>query len=295
MPTDMTTGTPADRVAVDLLDPDQVSEQDAVEVHRVIAAATAADLPGDPVPTVEEIVGRLRARRTDRRRLRWVARTDKGIVGQILVGLPDLDNPHLGLVNLTVHPEHRRHGIGSALLRTAVDTLAAEGRRTLLGEAHGGSAGEAFCRALGLRPVQTLRRSLLRLADVDWAEVEAAATAAHSGYRLEAWVGRCPDELVDRFAAAKAAMNDAPTDDMDFSDLVYNATTLRQDEEQFRSMGREYRVLAAVHQASGEVAGFTEVAVRRDPACPVCGDEPTISEYIDYVEFCSRGAHAPTP
>ena len=41
--------------------------------------------------------------------------------------------------------------------------------------------------------------------------------------------------------------------------------------------------------------GFTEVAVRRDPACPVCGDEPTISEYIDYVEFCSRGAHAPTP
>ena len=32
---------------------------------------------------------------------------------------------------------------------------------------------------------------------------------------------------------------------------------------------------------------FDEVAVRRDPACPVCGDEPTITEYIDYVEFCS--------
>ena len=33
-------------------------------------------------------------------------------------------------------------------------------------------------------------------------------------------------------------------------------------------------------------ASFTEVAVRRDPACPVCGDEPTITEYVDYVEFC---------
>jgi sulfur-carrier protein adenylyltransferase/sulfurtransferase len=32
---------------------------------------------------------------------------------------------------------------------------------------------------------------------------------------------------------------------------------------------------------------FTEVQIRRDPACPVCGDEPTIRDYIDYVEFCA--------
>jgi sulfur-carrier protein adenylyltransferase/sulfurtransferase len=38
---------------------------------------------------------------------------------------------------------------------------------------------------------------------------------------------------------------------------------------------------------------FTEVALRRDPACPVCGEEPTITEYIDYVEFCAgTGVHA---
>ena len=33
---------------------------------------------------------------------------------------------------------------------------------------------------------------------------------------------------------------------------------------------------------------FDEVAIRRNPDCPVCGDHPTITEYIDYVEFCSR-------
>jgi sulfur-carrier protein adenylyltransferase/sulfurtransferase len=38
-------------------------------------------------------------------------------------------------------------------------------------------------------------------------------------------------------------------------------------------------------------ATFTEVALRRDPACPVCGDSPTITEYVDYVEFC-QGVHA---
>ncbi|HET9287235.1 MAG TPA: molybdopterin-synthase adenylyltransferase MoeB [Gaiella sp.] len=37
---------------------------------------------------------------------------------------------------------------------------------------------------------------------------------------------------------------------------------------------------------------FDEVAIRRNQACPVCGDEPTITEYIDYVEFCSGAAHA---
>jgi molybdopterin/thiamine biosynthesis adenylyltransferase len=31
---------------------------------------------------------------------------------------------------------------------------------------------------------------------------------------------------------------------------------------------------------------FNEVALKRDPTCPVCGEHPTITEYIDYVEFC---------
>jgi sulfur-carrier protein adenylyltransferase/sulfurtransferase len=33
---------------------------------------------------------------------------------------------------------------------------------------------------------------------------------------------------------------------------------------------------------------FNEVKIERRADCPVCGDEPTITEYIDYVEFCSR-------
>ncbi len=32
---------------------------------------------------------------------------------------------------------------------------------------------------------------------------------------------------------------------------------------------------------------FTEVKLRRDPGCPVCGEHPTITDYIDYVEFCA--------
>ncbi len=34
---------------------------------------------------------------------------------------------------------------------------------------------------------------------------------------------------------------------------------------------------------------FQEVRVPRNPRCPVCGPEPTITELIDYDEFCSGG------
>ena len=37
---------------------------------------------------------------------------------------------------------------------------------------------------------------------------------------------------------------------------------------------------------------FDEVSVKKDPGCPVCGDSPTITDYVDYVEFCQGPVHA---
>ena len=36
---------------------------------------------------------------------------------------------------------------------------------------------------------------------------------------------------------------------------------------------------------------FREVKLRRDPECPVCGEHPTITEYIDYEGFCAGATH----
>jgi molybdopterin/thiamine biosynthesis adenylyltransferase/rhodanese-related sulfurtransferase len=38
---------------------------------------------------------------------------------------------------------------------------------------------------------------------------------------------------------------------------------------------------------------FREVRLRKDPACPVCGENPSITGLIDYEEFCGIGAGAP--
>jgi sulfur-carrier protein adenylyltransferase/sulfurtransferase len=32
---------------------------------------------------------------------------------------------------------------------------------------------------------------------------------------------------------------------------------------------------------------FRELKLRRDPECPVCGEHPAITDYVDYVEFCA--------
>ncbi len=41
---------------------------------------------------------------------------------------------------------------------------------------------------------------------------------------------------------------------------------------------------------------FRELKLRKNPDCPVCGKNPTITKLIDYVEFCGiRGEEAPAP
>src|SRR5437867_4216532 len=38
---------------------------------------------------------------------------------------------------------------------------------------------------------------------------------------------------------------------------------------------------------------FRELVVPRDPQCVVCGDQPTVTQLIDYETFCGVGAERP--
>src|SRR5262249_59378365 len=40
---------------------------------------------------------------------------------------------------------------------------------------------------------------------------------------------------------------------------------------------------------------FRELRVRKDPACAVCGPNPTVTSLIDYEEFCDPAASRPSP
>jgi adenylyltransferase/sulfurtransferase len=40
---------------------------------------------------------------------------------------------------------------------------------------------------------------------------------------------------------------------------------------------------------------FRELKIRKNPDCPVCGENPTVTELIDYLEFCGMPAYEEGP
>lgn len=246
------------------LDSGTASDADLAEVHAAQAAAAAVDRPLDPPPLLADLVDRFRNVRPDRRKIYLAARTQAGTVGYAVLWLSLVDNPRLGLVTVEVHPGHRRRGIGTALLRGVLAEMAAAGRSVLLAETDAGGPGDGFAGAHGLRVVQTDRVSLLRLADVDWPEVEAAAAGSPPGYRLVSTLGRTPEELLESYTRARTAMNDAPHGAADLEAFVFTPAWVRDAETALRKLG-ELRLVFAVAAEDGEVAGFTEVLVGRAP------------------------------
>jgi len=246
------------------LDPGSASDDDLADVHALLAAAAAVDRPQDPPPLLADVVDRARDVRADRRKVYLTARTGVGTVGYAVLWMSLVDNPRMGLVTVEVHPDHRRRGIGTAVLRGAVAEMTAAGRTVLFAETSAGGPGDGFATAHGLRVVETDRISLLRLADSDRADVEAAAAATPAGYRLVGTIGRVPDELLESYARAKSAMNDAPHATPDLEAFVFTPAAVRDAETALRKLG-ELRVVFAVAEADGEVAGFTEVLIGRQP------------------------------
>ncbi len=113
---------------VDPLDP--ANEAVLREMYDVSAAARA-DRPFEvwaPWPTAHRT---WTTPREDQDDVLWSAAFDGEVVGMAQLALPRLDNQHTAvMVGLFVHPDHRRRGIGSALLSTVTD-------RSRVGGTHG--------------------------------------------------------------------------------------------------------------------------------------------------------------
>ncbi|SNT61807.1 Acetyltransferase (GNAT) family protein [Asanoa hainanensis] len=96
----------------------------------------ALDLPSDSIEA-DQIVDRLRSpgpvpgSAGERRITGWVALLGSAVVGVVL-GSTGYGDPSVGHVDLiAVHPEHRRHGIGRALLARAEASLAEFGATSI--------------------------------------------------------------------------------------------------------------------------------------------------------------------
>ncbi|MGN6300069.1 MAG: GNAT family N-acetyltransferase [Angustibacter sp.] len=159
---------------------------------------------------------------TDRRIELLAARVGDAVVGQATLHLPLKDNLHFSHGDVTVHPDWRRRGIGSALLAEVERRARAAGRASLSIESEAAvgnvDPAESFAPARGYRPALADLRSDLDLPD-DLEpllhDLEADARAHSAGYDVLTWWDEVPEEWLDQRAVLSARMStDAPSGDL---------------------------------------------------------------------------------
>lgn len=245
------------------LAPEGPDGADIAACRRVLCATLAYDLPGDPLPAVEDVQALLRPRWSAERIAFWTAWEHGELVGLARLHLSDRESLDNGQLAIDVHPAYRRRGAATLMLREAVRTLLAEGRHSVIVELAEGTDGARFAQARGLRVMLRDARSLLDVTTVDGSTLDVLAEEEHPSYRLAAWVDGAPDDLIASYGAAKRALRDAPTGNLELGRTEWDSSVVRQYEESAHRCGREYRVVAALHEPTGEVVGLTEVEISR--------------------------------
>jgi GNAT superfamily N-acetyltransferase len=203
----------------------------------------------------------------------WVAFDDAGTVtAYYRLNLPDLENTDRAFLDLVVHPAARRGGTGRELLRHGAERAGANGRTIMDSVAVVGGAGEEFARAIGAKlSLSEVRRVqyLGKIAPGVIAGLRAEATLAAAGYSLVSWTGDIPDEHLAGVAEVFNAFNDAPHGE-GIEDEFWDANRIRERTGTLLRLGLlRGHGIAAMHDATGEMAGFSAVVV--DPECPQWG------------------------
>jgi len=248
---------------------DRTTTQACFEILR---AAAEVDDPHGPPWSLRRLRGWME-HPTDPGEL-WIAadETTDACHGCYWLVLPERENRDRGHLWVNVRPSSRRRGFGTALLRHAADRAAAGGRSVLVSGTCQGSAGAAFATRAGATAGLVDARRVLVLGRIPAGRVallrEQAARAA-AGYSLVSWYGRTPDEYLAPYAELENAMGDAPHDAGE-EHAVWDANRVREQIDDIRErQGRRLYTLAALHDASGEMAGVT--SVERDQDFPEWG------------------------
>ncbi len=179
---------------------------------------------------------------------RWLAEDAGELAGAAALFV---HGPAFVYVDIIVHPNKRRRGTGSALVETVRGAARDEGIRSFFGH-HWSEAGAAFAAHVGARDDQRDIRAALDLRTALLPEPVVPA-----GWRLRSWVGRAPDELVESFAAARDAMNDAPAP-AGVEGWTTTVEEVRRIEQTAVARGREIRVTVAL-DGHDEIGAFTDL------------------------------------
>jgi GNAT superfamily N-acetyltransferase len=266
------------------LDPADLATVD--EVADLWEAAQLVDLPEDPKFAREWERGRILYPMPGDNGEWWLAWDGDDLAGVLNVALPDLDNVATALVDIHVHPDRRRRRIGAELFGTARERAALHGRKLMIAESPTGGPAEAFLRKLGFEQgLRDERRRLVIPPDAPgcWDDLLAEARTHAGGYSAVRWGNVVPEEYVDGVAYLTHRMStDIPLDDLQWEPEAWDAERIRAFDRVLALRGGRSYTTAVIHDESGHVAGYTNLAY--------AGDDPTHAwQWNTIVEPAHRG------
>jgi mycothiol synthase len=164
-------------------------------------------------------------------------------------------------VEISVLPDGRRQHVGLRLADAVRTALAGHADRVQV-ETYS-DAGVAFAQHLGLAVANQESRQLLDLPVSP--EVIASLTRPTPEVEVQAWVGPCPDDLVQDWALLTTQMNaDVPLGDLTRTAGATDVAEVRRNEERMQAQG--YLLVACLARIDGRSVGYTEMLIsRHDP------------------------------
>lgn len=197
------------------------------------------------------------------------------VVGSASLALPLKDNTHTAHLAISVPPRHRRRGIGSEALgflereALASDRSTAQGATSWpyeLGPEGPGAPGREFARrhgySLALGDVQS--RLVLPVDPGLLDRIERDVAGSIADYEIRSWVGRIPDDVVERWAILDATLEtEAPTGELDIEPQKPDVDSIRESEE---LIDRQRRVSFGTIALApdGQAAAYSQLLVSAD-------------------------------
>jgi RimJ/RimL family protein N-acetyltransferase len=242
----------------------KADEQRLRSCHQIIISAQEEDDPGFPPFSSGAFCGWWAHGLSDEPRETWLARADHGEpAGCYLLELPQQENVTIAFLTLGITRSYRRRGLGQALLTHCRERAALNGRTLLETVCRTGSPGAAFAVHIGAEPGLSDLRSVLT---VDAPALDrlpalcADAAAQASRYSLRHWSGPVPDDLLAQNAALEEALADAPHAEW-FEKPKWDGDRIRAAEDRVAAQGLRRYSIAAIHDATGEMAALTQLSV----------------------------------
>ncbi|GAB3659528.1 GNAT family N-acetyltransferase [Glycomyces tarimensis] len=246
---------------------------------EVLRSSHRVDTPASPPPHEGVFARSLKHPMPDEAEVAFVAVAGGTVVGWLIAGFPTRDNLHFAGADLIVHPDHRRQGIGTALLEKFIELCRADKRTDLTIEGRmpweGGpvpnDAGRRFLEKHGFKLALTCvnRRAAVDAMspETEQALLDKAVAAAGEEYEIVSWLGRTPAELVETMCRLDSMiLSEVPLGELELEPEQIDAELKEAKAVRNEAVGIVPVATVARHRASGEVVANTVIGVYDDPA-----------------------------